>query len=353
MHQQEYTALGLMSGTSLDGLDLCLVRFWHLAEKWHFKMLKTDTIAYTPSWQARLKNAHNLSKNELLLLNEDYGNLLGHLTHAFIEKQNHPALDFIASHGHTVLHQPEHKITLQIGNGPQIMQKTNLPVVCDFRVQDVLLGGQGAPLVPIGDQLLFSDFTACLNLGGFANISYQNKNRIAFDICPVNIVLNGLAEMLGNPYDASGAWAKNGTVNATVLKQLNELSFYTQAPPKSLGREWVENNVHNLLKGDTPQNLLATFTAHAAAQICGVIQKLPVGKVLVTGGGAFNSHLIQLIKLGVPKHDIVLPDSELISQKEALIFAFLGLLRWKNSPNCLASVTGAPRNHSSGKIYLP
>ncbi len=351
MNQLKYNVLGLMSGTSLDGLDICHAHIWMSDEKWHFSIFEAVTIAYDEDWKNALQNAHLLPEKELNELSKSYGTFLGETINSFILEHKIASIDFISSHGHTVLHNPTQKITLQIGNGPEIWQHTKITTVCDFRLQDVLLGGQGAPLVPIGDQLLFADFAACLNLGGFANISLTaNANRIAFDICPVNIVLNALSQQLGFAYDEDGKIARSGKLIPELLEDLNKLDFYTQNPPKSLGREWVEEHVLPLLhQHQNLPNAMHTFTEHAAQQIANTL-KTTDGHILVTGGGSFNTYLINRINT-LSNKKIEVPDATLVNFKEALIFAFLGVLRFSNRPNCLKSVTGARINHSSGRIY--
>jgi anhydro-N-acetylmuramic acid kinase len=352
MNQTHFKALGLMSGTSLDGLDIALVAFQADGSRYTFTILKTETLAYNERWFTDLKNAHLLDELALKKLDAAYGAWLGEVVQHFILNNKIDGLDFIASHGHTVHHQPEKKITVQIGNGPQLAAATGLPVVCDFRLQDVLLGGQGAPLVPIGDELLFADFDACLNLGGFANISFaQHGQRIAFDVCAANIVLNYLAQKLCLAYDDGGAHARSGTLLPELLAKLNSLPYFGQQPPKSLGREWTDAEVLPLLEGRfATEDLLHTFCIHIANQIAMVCRQAELKTVLVTGGGAFNLFLMELLNAG-SETKFILPEGELITHKEALIFAFLGLLRWLNQPNCLASVTGAPANHSAGRIY--
>jgi anhydro-N-acetylmuramic acid kinase len=257
----------------------------------------------------------------------------------------------IASHGHTIFHQPEKGFTFQLGNGASIAAETGIPTVADFRTGDVALGGQGAPLVPVGDKLLFSDYESCLNLGGFANISFdQHGKRIAFDICPVNFILNDLAQKSGWPYDTGGELGRSGNMNRELLEQLNQLAFYRQSPPKSLGREWMNHYFMPLMAADEiPLNdQLRTAYEHIAIQISNAS---PVhGKMLVTGGGAFNTFLIERLKHHL-KCEIVIPHAEIIQFKEALVFAFLGLLRFMGEINCYASVTGARRDSSAGVTY--
>lgn len=341
-----------MSGTSLDGVDLAFVNF-EKGNSQNFDIVVAETIPYSKFWKDLLKSAIHFSDANLQKLTLDYGNYLSDEINHFIQKYNLTTIDFIASHGHTVLHQPDKGITLQIGDGQTIANKTNQKVVCDFRTQDVALGGQGAPLVPIGDELLFSEYDFCMNLGGFANISHnESGKRIAFDICPVNVVLNFYANKLGFEYDANGELAKSGMFDETLFHQLNSLEFYKKNPPKSLGIEWVQKNVFPILSNSnaTPQTILRTFSDHIAFQISNTISEGK--KVLCTGGGTYNQYIIQKITT-FKNCDIIIPDKKLIEFKEALIFAFLGLLRIDNQVNCLSSVTGAQKNHSSGFIFYP
>jgi len=271
----------------------------------------------------------------------------------FIVENTLDNVDFVASHGHTVFHNPAQGITLQIGDGKTINEITKLDVICDFRTPDVKLGGQGAPLVPIGDRLLFSDYSYCLNLGGFSNISYEYKGeRIAFDICPVNIVLNYYANKAGVPYDKDGNIAQNGKIDIKLLNALNSISYYSAAIPKSLGFEFVEKEILPLIeKRQLPiEDVLRTFIAHICVQISACLDGNEKSKVLITGGGAFNIFLMnELSKF--TKNEIVIPSDEIVNYKEALIFALLGVLRSENEVNCLRSVTGASVDHSSGKIF--
>lgn len=336
-----------MSGTSLDGLDICYAKFQNITN-WEFEILKTETIPYSIEWKNRLQNAILLSAEDLLALDKEYGFYLGEKTQEFISKNNIVDLDFIASHGHTVFHQPQRKFTLQIGDGRAIKLTTKKPVIYDFRSQDVLMGGNGAPLVPIGDELLFSQYDACLNLGGFSNISLQkNHQRIAFDISPVNVVLNYFAEKLGKNYDENGDFARNGAINFKILEQLNALTFYQKSAPKSLGVEFVNSNILPLLKDETPENIIATFTEHIAEQIAKVFNDNQLKTVLVTGGGTFNTYLLEKIR-EKSQTELIVPDENIINFKEALIFALMGVLRLRNEVNVLCSATGSTENHCSG-----
>lgn len=344
-----------MSGTSLDGVDIAFCRFSYNQNKWTYKIKVAETIQYDRKWLQRLQNTEKTSALDFAVTDHKYGHYLGSLVRSFINKYRANP-DFIASHGHTIFHQPENGLTAQIGNGAAIAAECGIPVICDFRSKDVALGGQGAPLVPIGDELLFSQYSLCLNLGGFANISFCRKNkRMAYDICPVNIVMNMLSQKLGKRYDAGGTLARKGKINGLLLKQLNSLSYYKQKPPKSLGKEWVLAAILPILKrsGVNPFDLLRTYTEHAAMQIeegCEVSAKNN-GPLLITGGGVYNNFLIERIKAHCSNR-IIIPDKNTIEFKEALIFAFLGVLRWRNEINCLRSVTGAAADNIGGCIYL-
>jgi len=350
MSDEKTNIIGLMSGTSLDGLDLVYVSFDKNSYE-NFQIQYSETIAYSKLWKEKLATAIQKSPKELLGLDLEYGSLLAEKVNGFIKKNTLLNIDFIASHGHTVLHEPEKGITLQIGNGPVIANKTQQKVVCDFRTQDVKLGGQGAPLVPIGDAFLFHQYSACLNLGGFANVSFNKQNRrIAFDICPVNIVLNYYVNTLGFDYDNKGKIASTGIINAKLLEELNSLNYYKSKHPKSLGLEWVQSTIFPLIddKNLEIRDVLATFIEHVAIQI--TVSTKNCKNLFITGGGVFNEFLMQRIN-HYSNLEIIIPNSQIVNYKEALIFAFLGLLRVDNQVNCLSSVTGAKKDHSSGVIF--
>lgn len=349
---KSYNVIGVMSGTSLDGLDICYASFNHNND-WNFTIKNSKTIELNPSLKSKLKNATTLSGLELSLLHNQVGNFIGEAIMQFITgfQINKNEIDFISSHGHTIFHQPEKQLTLQIGNGANISALTKLPVVCDFRTTDLALKGNGAPLVPIGDKLLFSEFDNCINLGGISNISYQKGNkRIAFDICPVNIVLNYLANQLGFDYDKNGELAIAGILNKNLLNQLNNLDYYQNSPPKSLGYEWVEKNIFPLLKNSNlnQKDILRTFVEHIAFQIGNHLKQNE--KTLFTGGGTHNKYLMERIQ-HFSNTQIIIPNQKIIDFKEALIFGFLGILRWRNEINTLSSVTGAGIDSIGGCVY--
>ena len=352
-------AVGLMSGTSLDGLDLVAVEFWQTGKTWNFHIESAKTVTYLNELKNRLKNAPTVSGVELIQLHTEYGRFLGNETKRFLTENNFEP-DLIASHGHTIFHQPEKRFTFQAGSGFEIATVTGITTVAGFRSGDVALGGQGAPLVPVGDRLLFSEYEYCLNLGGFANISFEkNGKRFAFDICPVNMVLNHFAEKQGFAFDKNGEMGRKGKVNTELLNQLNQLDFYHAEPPKSLGREWVEKVFMPVLNDFeiTEEDKLRTIYEHMAQQIAGEDRDEGKGegggrrKMLVTGGGAFNVFLIELISGKTPV-ELVIPANEIVNFKEALIFAFLGVLKTRGEINCLASVTGAKCDSSAGIVYF-
>ena len=350
MKKSEYHIIGVMSGTSLDGIDLVEVKFV-LKDTWRFEIICAETISYPKFWYETLKGLVACTLEELKGIDINYTEFLAEVIKTFITNNTIKNIDAICSHGHTALHRPEDKFTYQIGNLPKLAQLLGETVVCDFRVQDVELGGQGAPLVPIGDQLLFSEYDFCLNLGGFANISSNiDGERIAYDICPVNIVLNAYAQKLGFNYDDGGEIAASGAYLLDLGNQLDALAFYQERPPKSLGLEWVNENVFPLIERShgSEKDILRTFSDHIALQISKVIK--PDAKVLVTGGGAYNTYIISKIKKNI-EVELIVPNPDLVEFKEAVIFGLLGVLKLRNEVNCLQSVTGALKNHSSGRIY--
>ncbi len=352
-NMESWSVISLMSGTSLDGLDIVYTKIFKQNNEYNFQLLNCETISYPKFWEENLRNAFNCNSTEIQKLDVDYGEYLGEIVVDFIIRNNISNVDFISSHGHTVFHKPDEGFTLQIGDGQSISNKIGLKVVCDFRTQDVNLGGQGAPLVPIGDKLFFSEYKFCLNLGGFANISFEkDKKRIAFDICPVNIVLNYYSKKLGYDYDNNGNIAKSGNISLELLNQLNNISFYRKSPPKSLGFEFVKAEIFPIIEkfNINEKDILRTFVEHIIFQISKYLDNNKISKLLITGGGANNIFLINELKK-TNKTEIIIPNKEIVDYKEALIFALLGVLRLNNEINCLKSVTGASRNSCSGKIF--
>ena len=351
---ETYHVTGLMSGTSLDGVDIAHCIFYKANDKWAFNINKAVTIKYDEDWKNKLAGLETQSALTFAHTHVEYGHYLGKLVNDFIE-QNNLKTDFVSSHGHTIFHQPENKLTFQIGSGAAIAAECSLPVVCDFRSIDIALNGQGAPLVPIGDKLLFPEYDVCLNLGGFANISYNEKGkRIAFDVCPVNIVLNELASEAGKEYDNKGEMAKNGIPDNSLIKDLDKLDFYQKNNPKSLGKEWVIRYFNPFLQKYpiSLQDKIRTVTEHIAGQISKVVKDSSAKKILISGGGAYNDFLINRIK-ALSGKEIIIPSKDIIEYKEALIFAFLGVLRMRKEINCLKAVTGAKSDNIGGAVYRP
>lgn len=353
MKEDHYNVIGVMSGTSLDGVDLTHIRFKVQNNTWSFEILESETIAYSSNWVKSLKTAVDYSKEQLEKLNQHYTQLLASIITTFIDKHKIENLDAVCSHGHTILHQPQNGFTLQIGNLPEIASLIHQTVVCDFRVKDVQLGGQGAPLVPIGDRILFPQYDYCMNLGGFSNVSFeQDRQRIAFDISPVNTVLNFYANQLGLDYDDKGTISRTGKTDTNLLNKLNTLDFYQKKYPKSLGFEFVKEIVLPLIESFeiTVEDKLHTFTEHVALQIALALPNKR-GSLYVTGGGAYNDFLMERIQSYLPEMKIIIPSAKILEFKEALIFALLGVLKLRGETNVLSSVTGAKTDHSSGNIY--
>jgi len=351
---ESYHIIGIMSGTSLDGVDLAHCTFEEEENTYNFLIGTCETIPYPETWLNRLKSLPDATALEYAQTHTEYGKYLGQLTREFIAR-NKLETDFVASHGHTIFHNPARHYTSQIGEGAAIAAECGLPAVCDFRTGDVAHGGQGAPLVPIGDELLFAQYDYCLNLGGFANISMKTEGkRVAFDISPANSILNHLAEKRGKQYDKNGEMAATGAIHVELFETLNNLGYYHLQPPKSLGREWIEKEVLPMLTlyNISPEDALCTFCEHIALQITACLSDSAEKKMLITGGGAFNNFLISRIAANTIVK-LIIPDTETVNYKEALVFAFLGLLRMQTKPNCLSTVTGASKNVSGGAIYLP
>lgn len=355
-----------MSGSSLDGLDIAFVYLQEHAGKWQFEIIAADCYAYEPEWQVRLRDATKLSAKEYLLLHSAYGHYLGERVLQFIEAQDlHHRVDFIASHGHTSFHQPAQRMTGQLGDGAALAAVTGLPVISDLRALDVALGGQGAPLVPIGEKYLFSQYELLLNIGGIANLSCKVGDRyLAFDVCPANRVLNSLVQPLGKAYDAEGQLAAAGVVNEALLLQLAALPYYQHAYPKSLDNEFGLEVVLPLIEQTalSVADKLCTYTEHIALQIKNAIQLVMEKEgwsqrprsLLITGGGALNHFLIARIAavLKAWQIQVVVPEEPVIHYKEALVMALMGTLRWREENNVLSSVTGASRDSIGGALWM-
>lgn len=341
-----------MSGTSCDGLDIAACSFSKESGVWNYKLIDAVTVPYNSEWVAAWVTLPDADASTLARLHIAFGKWCGEQVNLFLKK-NPFKPQFISSHGHTIFHNPSEEYTFQLGSGAAIAAVTGITTICDFRSTNVALGGHGAPLVPIGDRLLFGAFDACLNLGGFANISFETSGgRIAFDISPLNIVLNHLAQSTGVLFDRNGAIAASGVVSSDLLWQLQALAYYNLPPPKSLGREWVEKEVFPLLclNQMLVADIMRTFVQHAVEQILIVCNTYNLSEILVTGGGSHNQFLVSLLHNSTAT-TFVVPDILIADYKEALIFAFLGLLRLIGQPNCLASATGSSVDHCSGAVY--
>lgn len=348
--RNKYTKIvGVMSGTSLDGLDLALCEFSSQNEVVSFKLLAAETISYDANWKQKLQTVFSSSAENYFKLHSEYGHFIAQQIARFLSKHQQDT-DAIASHGHTVFHQPQYGFSTQIGCGATIAAKTDITTVCDFRSLDVALNGQGAPLVPIGDRDLFHQFDSCLNIGGIANISFTKNNiTSAFDICIANMALNHLTETIGKSYDDGGKMAYSGSCNDVLLQELLKLNTQQQ----SLGREWFEYNFLPILNASaiSLNDKLATCCEYAAIQIANVLNHQQLKSVLITGGGTYNHFLIDRLKHHY-QGTIEIPSDEIIQFKEAIIFAYLGYLRLNEQTNTLSSVTKARKDSIGGAVYL-
>jgi anhydro-N-acetylmuramic acid kinase len=358
-----YRVIGLMSGSSLDGLDIAFIEFQEQAGKWTYEIKNADCIPYDDEWKLKLSNSIDLSAAEYLLLNADYGHLVGKLVNNFISSYGlQYQVSLISSHGHTTFHVPARKMTAQLGDGAAIAAETLLPVITDLRAMDIAFGGQGAPIVPVGEKWLLPQYDYFLNLGGIANISANKETYTAFDICPANRVLNMLAADAGKEFDEDGALATKGNISEILLKELNSLDYYKLTGPKSLANDFGTDIVYPIIKnsGVSVNDQLRTYTEHIALQIRNAITMLgspPATSLslLATGGGAHNQFLVQRITeiLKDIRIEVVIPEQQLINFKEALIMAFIGVLRWRQEINVLSTVTGAERDSINGALWIP
>lgn len=359
-----YRAIGLMSGSSLDGLDIVFAELHENGGKWSYEMIAADCYPYTQEWKEKLKNAIHLPALDYQLLHTAYGHYLGKEVNRFIEAhQLHYKVQLIASHGHTTFHSPAQQMTGQIGDGAAIAAETGINVVSDLRAMDIALGGQGAPIVPIGEKLLLGDYSFFLNIGGIANISINADKHVAFDVCAANRVLNMLAQDAGKEYDEGGMMAARGVVDEILLDKLNALDYYKKTWPKSLANDFGTDIVYPIIKEAAidVQDALRTYAEHICQQIKNAIlqsasnqQPTTSNKLLITGGGANNTFLIHRLTemLKEINVEVAVPEEKLINYKEALVMALIGVLRWREEYNVLASVTGASRNSINGAVWI-
>jgi len=357
MIKETYSVIGLMSGTSLDGLDIAFCTFNLQEGKWQFAIHDFENVPYSTNLKDQLKQAVHLSAVDLLVLHTTYGRWTGKQVDRFLLSKGIKP-DFVASHGHTIFHQPDKQMTYQMGCPQAIANECGCTVVADFRTLDVLLGGQGAPLVPIGDQLLFGEYDFCLNLGGISNVSFTHEGqRVAYDIGLANMLLNYLAAKAGKEYDHGGTLASTGTIDNQLLIQLNSLPYFQQPFPKSLGYEWFLSEVIPILEqaSSSTADQLATAVSHINQMIVGELKKYNTkakARLLVTGGGARNDFLMARLREEAGKTiEVIIPDPVVIDYKEAMVFAFMGVLRMRNEINCLRSVTGAQADCCGGVIF--
>lgn len=346
-----YRSIGLMSGTSADGLDVCCATFTRRNGKWSYRIDCAKGYSYTPELKDTLMNrVQKMSALEFITFHSQYGHFLGQKVKEFMAEYGVKP-DLIASHGSTVFHEPSKGVMFQIGDGAAIAAETGIPTVSDFRRLDIMLGGQGAPLVPVGDRALFGAYDYCLNIGGFSNISYDDgPRRIAFDISPVNYVINRYCRTIGLEMDRDGEIARRGSICQSLLDKLNSLEYYSCDPPKSLAREWVEKNIFPLIDSfNLPlEAILRTYYEHCAAQLANAVN--PGKSILATGGGAWNKFLLERME-ALSECTLTVPEPEVVDYKEALIFAFLGVLYMTDTPSCLSSVTGASRDNIGGMLF--
>lgn len=358
--KKSYSMLGLMSGTSLDALDITYTIFTYAInlDKWSYKIVSCKSYSLPTNLRHTIQNVDKLDLGSTLILDKQFGKFSGDTVNLFLKEKNidKSQIDAIASHGQTLLHQPENGFTYQIGCGETISTITDIQTINDFRSKDVVLGGQGAPLVPIGDSVLFSEMDSCLNLGGFSNISFRKEGKvIAFDICPVNIVLNSLASKLGHAYDNKGEISSQGRIIEPLLNELNTLEYYQKYPPKSLGTEWVNAFIHPILetyKNEETVNILRTFTEHIAIQLGSQFNFNQLKTVLCTGGGTFNNFLLERTQHHTTAK-LIIPAPQIVEFKESILFGFLGALYLAKQNNILCTATGAKRNSIGGVLHLP
>ncbi len=358
-----YKVIGVMSGSSLDGLDLVFCELNETGGKWNYTIIAAACFEYEPEWVDKLKNAINLNAYHYLLLHTEFGKYIGEKINYFIEKNNLQfQVQLIVSHGHTTFHTPQLRMTAQLGDGATIAATTGINVVSDLRAMDIALGGQGAPIIPMGEKLLWGELNFLLNIGGIANISIQQNNEyIAFDVCPANRVLNMLANTVEQKYDIDGKLASSGSVNTALLTQLNSLNYYQQKYPKSLANDFGTNTIYPLITSFslTVEYALRTYVEHIAMQIGYALTnylQFPVSnkKLFITGGGAHNYFLVERIKAAIAglEIEVVIPSKEVIDYKEALVMALLGVLRWREENTVMNSVTGAIRNSIGGAVWI-
>ncbi len=359
----QYNVIGLMSGSSLDGLDIANVHFEETAGKWQFEIRESACIPYSAEWRKTLSDFSGLPAKDYLLLHTAYGHYLGYCVNEFLEEKNLAyRIQLIASHGHTAFHLPAQRMTAQLGDGAAIAAATGIRTITDFRSVDVALGGQGAPIVPIGEKLLFPEYDLFLNIGGIANFSANRDVFIGFDVCPANRILNLLAAGTEKGFDDNGDEAAAGRVNEKLLDQLNAIAYYQLPYPKSLSNEFGLNEILPLIKKAnlSMQDALRTYVLHIVHQILKALLNLKRAfpgkdnlRLLITGGGAHNKFLVEILADVVSAYGIecVIPSDDLVDYKEAMVIALMGALRWREDINVMHSVTGASKDSINGAVW--
>ena len=359
-----YRAIGLMSGSSLDGLDIAFTELHETSGKWTVEIRAVACYPYNEEWIEKLSNATLLKALDYQLLHTAYGHYTGAMVNRFVEEHElQHQVQLISSHGHTTFHVPFQKMTAQLGDGAAIAATTGINVVSDLRAMDIAKGGHGAPIVPIGEKLLFSEYPIFLNLGGIANVSFNGQSQyIAFDVCPANRVLNMLTAEANRKFDEGGQLSAAGKVDEKLLSLLNDLDYYRLPYPKSLSNDFGSDVVYTLIKNKKipRENALRTYVEHIAVQIRNAIRTAPSNfdirgsKMMVTGGGAHNKFLIERLSYYLNEFEIqvVIPKKEIVEYKEAIIMALIGILRWREENNVLASVTGASADSIGGAVWI-
>jgi anhydro-N-acetylmuramic acid kinase len=355
-----YRAIGVMSGSALEGLDIIFAEFHISSGAWQYTVQAAECYPYTDDWREKIRTAGSLSSIDYLALHAEFGHYIGEQVNRFIEAhQLQYKVQLVVSHGHISFHLPEKKLTAQLGEGASIAAVTGINVVSDLRVMDVALGGKGAPLFPLGEKLLFSEYACFLNIGSIANITFHEPGGvIAFDVCPANRILNMLAAQSGKAYDDGGKMAKAGEVKPELLKILNGLEYYSMPYPKSLTSDFASDVIYPLVRGAGVNDAMRTVVEHIAVQTANAVSQLNKGgaplKLLITGGGANNSFLVSRIQslLEPLNVEAVLPDPYIVDFKESLVVALLGILRWREENSALAEITGASRDSIGGAVWI-
>ncbi|XP_064473646.1 anhydro-N-acetylmuramic acid kinase-like [Ornithodoros turicata] len=366
----KYEVIGVMSGSSLDGLDIIYTRFsLTSSDCWEYNIQHCTCYNYSPTWIDKLKHATSTSALEYQLLNTEYGRYIGEYVLRFIrENRLDGKVHLIACHGHTVFHLPSQLTTSTLGDGATVAAVTGLPVVSDLRSMDVALGGQGSPIALTAERKLFgNEYQFFLNIGGMACLTYAGKNysdSFAVDVCPANQLLNLLANREGRAFDRSGEMAKSGKVSTRLLKDLDDFDYYKKSFPKSLGVDFGPEILYPLIQAHdlSTADALQTFTEHICNQVAEVIRLvertvkdgLPQSsKMLVTGGGARNLFLVDRLteRLKEFRITVVVPNDELVKFKEALVTSVIGVQRLRGEENFIGEVSGASRSSIGGAFW--